>query len=466
MRFRTDSAEWIGEVKSYLTGSSMKIGEIKKVLKGVDFEQLSYVDRVRLSRLFDPAAEITDELFKKQLDLYFSLLESKSSPMQIPVFSEYIEWVYSQDPKRIPDKMFEMMTSRLAKSKAQEIPEAVASFMAKLPQEFSRDIDNMSNSRLNTLIGVLKELESDFDNLPKECQDFVKNMFIACSVKTEVADKNKREIRGMFRDDLRGYYNIFNKAFARYGQFETWIDEPAKKLTLKNMVNYANFQESVIKNCRDRMTFSRFEECAKSLNLPRIPDYDSQGAFFRVYYLREPREYKDYAKKMSGLFSQLVRSEVFSVAKQAQNKTLTLDEMSKFATTHKMARKIERIGNSANAVELGMNYADVLIDLVHLDELTGQSKRDIISSADVKKAVEEAKPKQLTLEDFYHPELSYEELKVIKELSKELAELYEEYHELCEKGEKNQDLEEKILLLEDKIRDLSEVEKPAPKEKM
>ena len=95
MRFKADSAEWIGEVKGYLTGSSMKIGEIKKILRGVDFEKLSYADKVKLSKMFDPASEITDELFKKQLDLYFSLLESKSSPMQIPVFSDYIEWVYS-----------------------------------------------------------------------------------------------------------------------------------------------------------------------------------------------------------------------------------------------------------------------------------------------------------------------------------------------------------------------------------
>ena len=116
MKFRTDSAEWIGEVKSYLTDSSRKIGEIKKVLRAVDFEKLSYADKVRLSKLFDPTAEISDELFKRQLDLYFSLLESKSSPISIPVFSEYIEWVYSQEPSKIPDKMFEMMSLRLAKS--------------------------------------------------------------------------------------------------------------------------------------------------------------------------------------------------------------------------------------------------------------------------------------------------------------------------------------------------------------
>jgi hypothetical protein len=81
------------------------------------------------------------------------------------------------------------------------------------------------------------------------------------------ADRNKREMRGMFRDDPKGYYNIFNKAFARFEQYETWIDEPAKKLTLDNMINYANFQDIVVRNCRDRLYFSRFQECARELGL-------------------------------------------------------------------------------------------------------------------------------------------------------------------------------------------------------
>ena len=465
MRFRTEPAEWIGEVKSYLTGT-LKVGEIKKILKGVDFEKLSYVDKSRLSKLFDPTAEISDELFKKQLDLYFTLLESKSSPMQIPIFSDYIEWVYSQDTAKIPDKMFDMMTSRLAKSKAQEIPEPVSSFMTRLVKEFDRKLDNLSNTRLSTLISVLKELGTDYENLPEECKGFIRRMFIACSVKAEIADRNKREIRGMFRDDPKGYYNIFNKAFARFEQYETWIDEPAKKLTLDNMINYANFQDIVVRNCRDRLYFSRFQECARELGLPRMPEYDSSDSRFRIYYLREPREYKDYAKRMSGMFEGMVRSEAVNAAKQAKANTLKEDEMFKFATTDKMIRRFTRVSSATTPMEVGLNYADLLIDFVHLDELSGQSKRDIFNAEMLRPALEDPKPEQIKIEESYPSmklilgeELSPEDIARAKKISEELGGLYDEYNELFMQGKHDSemsDLVEKILDLEDKLRDIVE----------
>lgn len=477
MRFRADSAEWIGEVKGYLTGSSMKIGEIKKILRGVDFEKLSYADKVKLSKMFDPANEITDELFKKQLDLYFSLLESKSSPMQIPVFSDYIEWVYSQDTSKIPDKMFELMTSRLAKSKAQEIPEPVSSFMTRLVKEFDRKLDNLSNARLSTLVSVLKELGTDYENLPEECKGFVQRLFVACSVKAEIADRNKREMRGMFRDDPKGYYNIFNKAFARFEQYETWIDEPAKKLTLDNMINYANFQDTVVRNCRDRLYFSRFQECARELGLPRFPEYDSSDSRFRMFYLREPREYKDYAKKMSGLFEGMVRSEAINAAKQSKAQKLSEQEMFRFATTDKMIRKFTRVHSATTPMEVGLNYADLLIDFVHLDELTGQSKRDIFNSEMLRPALEEPKPEQLKMEEacpsmkvVFGEELSPEDIVRAKKLSEELGGLYDEYNELFMQGKNDPELVERILDLEDKLRDIigpsgTMPETPQPKQK-
>ena len=461
MKFRTDSAEWIGEVKSYLTDSSRKIGEIKKVLRAVDFEKLSYADKVRLSKLFDPTAEISDELFKRQLDLYFSLLESKSSPISIPVFSEYIEWVYSQEPSKIPDKMFEMMSLRLAKSKAETLPVQVSSFMTRLAKEYGREIDDLSNTRLMTLVSVLKEMGLDYESLPTECQEFIKKMYVACSVKTEIADKNKKEIRGLFRDDPREYYSLFNKAFARLSPYDIWIDEPAKKLTLKNMINYANFQESVIRSSGNRLSFMKFQECASSLDLPRFPEFDPMSSYFRSFYLKEPREYKSYAKKMSEMFAEMVKFEVLEVAKKAKSRTLTDETMAKFATTHRMARRIARIGSSTTPESLGMAYADVLIDFVHLDEFTGQSKRDIVNYNDLVQAL--AEPRQLTLEEAQPNEgrASEEASKLSREeirLQRELAQLYDEYHELSEKGLKDLSLEEKIMNLEDQLKAYRESE--------
>jgi len=464
MRFQTHSSEWIGEVKSYLTDSTKKLGEIKRCLKSVDFSKISYEDKFRLSELFDPTAEITGEAFKRQLDLYFSLLESKSSPITIPVFSEYVEWIYSQDPKQIPDKMFDLMTSRLAKSSATEIPETVSSFMTNLIQEYNRDIDKMSNMRLGTLISILKELGSDYDGLPEECKNFIKKMFIACAVKTEIADRNKREFRGLFRDDPRTYYNWFNKAFAGFGSYETWIDEPAKKLTVKNMINYANMQDAVVEYDRRNLNFSRFQAHARTLGLPRLPEYDRDALYFAENYLAEPREYKDYAKKLADMFVQMVRSEVLGVTQKAHARVLTNADMFALAPTKKMGREIDSIRSCRTAEDLGLSYASYLIDAIHLDELTGQHSRDIFNASHMAGLQAQVEPAAQTalLDAVIEPvpapapveESEPSDLEI--KLSKELESLYADYHELAEQGKRDYSLESRIVDLEAQLRDLSE----------
>ena len=460
MRFQTSPSDWIVEVESYLTDSTKKLGEIKKCLKSVDFSKISYEDKFRLSKLFDPTAEITGEAFKRQLDLYFSLLESKS-PMTIPVFAEYVEWIYAQNPKQISDKMFDMMTSRLAKSSATTIPESVSSFMTNLVQEYSRDIDKMSNARLGTLVSVLKDLGNGYTELPEECKDFVKKMFIACAVKTEIADRNKKEIRGLFRDDPRTYYNWFNKAFAGFDGFETWIDEPAKKLNLKNMINYANMQDMVVESDRRGLNFSKFQSHARTLGLIRLPEYNPNSSYFKSHYLQEPREYKDYAKKLANIFVQMVQSEVVDVARKAQDGMLTNADMFALAPTHRMGRKINGIRNCKTPVHLGTSYANYLIDLVHLDDLTGQHARDIFNSSfleGIKNTPVEEAPVQITLEESAKTGAAIEEESTSDletQLTKKLNELYERYHELSEMGKRDFSLENEIVEIEAELKDLT-----------
>lgn len=475
MRFQTNSSEWIAEVKSYLTDSTKKLGEIKRCLKSVDFSKISYEDKFRLSKLFDPTAEITGEAFKRQLDLYFSLLESKSAPISIPVFSEYVEWIYSQDPKQIPDKMFDLMTSRLAKSTATEIPETVSSFMTNLTQEYSRDIDKLTNARLGTLVSILKDIGTDYDSMPEECKVFVRNMFVACAVKTEIADRNKKEFRGLFKDDPRTYYNWFNKAFAGYGSFETWIDEPAKKLNLKNMINYANMQDMVVETDIRNLNFSKFQSYARILGLPRLPEYEGNGLSYRANYLQEPREYKDYAKKLADIFVQMVRSEVFGVAQKASATNLTNADMFALAPTKKMGRRIDSIRNSSSVEDLSLRYASYLVDLVHLDELTGQHARDIFNPSYLSGLQPQVEPEpavQMTLEQasLQASQMTPEQAAALAEqlseedygksdleqrLQKELNELYEEYHELAEQGKKDYNIESRIVDIEAQLRELA-----------
>lgn len=394
MKFQSEIVPWLPELKNYLKDSSKKIGEIKKILRSVDFSKMDYPTQVRLAAMFDPRCEITEELFKRQVNLYFSLLESKTSPVTIPIFSNYIDWIYSQDIDKLTDPTFDIISSRLLKTTASSLSEPINSFMSRLPEEYNKDIDKLSNSRINTLINILNETKNSHENMPAECRNFVKNMFKACAVKAEIADKNKQKFRGLFRDDPRGYYGLFNKAFAGVDAYDSWIDEPAKKLSFKNMVNYANYQSQVLKNVKYGLRYSTFVSCADDLKLPRLTEYDPDSVFFTKDYLKEPREYKDYAKKMGDLFVQMVKFEVKKVAEKIDNGTLTESDLDEFAVTNKMADRIGNIQISDDKKNVLRNFAYCLIDMVHLDELTGQSFRDIYNENDYISSA----PKQQTMQ--------------------------------------------------------------------
>ena len=87
MKFKQQFVPWIDEIENYLTESGKNKSELKKVLKGSDLSAISYADQAKLTSLFNPNCEITEELFKRQLDLYFSLIEDKKSPITVPILS-------------------------------------------------------------------------------------------------------------------------------------------------------------------------------------------------------------------------------------------------------------------------------------------------------------------------------------------------------------------------------------------
>lgn len=379
MKFKQQFVPWIDEIENYLTESGKNKSELKKVLKGSDLSAISYADQAKLTSLFNPNCEITEELFKRQLDLYFSLIEDKKSPITVPIFSNYIDWIYSQDVSKLTDTTLDIVSSRLLKSTATKITPAMESFIDSLPGEFNKDIDTLSNARLSILINILKEINKDYKDMPDECKKFVKNMFIACAVKTEIADRNKNKFRGMFRDDPRYYYGIFNKAFAGVGEYGSWIDEPAKKMTLKNMINYANFQRNVLENTHStRLDYYYFDRCAKNLNLPRMPEYDSYVHNGSGFYLKQPREYKDYAKKLGYIFVQMLNYEMCKFAENLGDGILDASNLEPFAATSSMASNFANIANASKNEEILLNrYAGAMIDMVHLDDLTGLAPHQI-----------------------------------------------------------------------------------------
>ena len=379
MNFETKLVPWIDEIQNYLKDSSKKPSDIKKVLKGVDFDKLTYADKARLYEMFDPKREITEELFKRQLDLYFSLLESKSTNIRIPVFTDYIEWVYSQDTSKMQDQTFDIVTSRLLRTKATDLPKSITSFMDRLPEAFHGDIDKLSNSRLGTLVNILNGLDADYSVLPQECKDFTIAMFNACAVKSEIADKNKNKMRPLFRDDPRYFYNILNKAFSGVGEHGSWIDEPAKKLRFKHMVDYANFQERILLGSRRQLNYPTFESYAKEMKLPKLPEYEKNSSTYLQYYLKSPREYKDYAKRMGQVFVGLVRAEMSRVEKLYDSGLVTAEDLYGFAVTDNAKNKVRGVNTFGAKRAFLSQYSNFLIDLVHLDELTGQAKSDIYS---------------------------------------------------------------------------------------
>lgn len=464
MKFTTEIVPWINEIKSYLNGNSNKIGQLKKILREVDFEQLDYATKAKLTNLFDPRCEITEEVFKRELNLYFSLLEDKK-PINIPIFSEFIEWIYNQDISKMPDRTFELISSRLSKTTAEMLPEKISSFMSRLPEEYKKGIDQMSNARMATLINILNDTKMNFADMPEECKGFVREMFNACAVKTEISENNKNKFRGIFREDPRYYYSILNKAFARVDEFDTWIDEPAKKITYARMVDYANFQNKVLDNLDYGLSYSKFDSYARNLGLYRFPEIDG-SSYSKKFYLSEPREYKDYAKKMGNLFVEMVQCDIAEIREKLANKTFAQEDAFDFAVTDKMKRELK------NAMDYGFTedgaflnfYSDFLVDLVHLDELTGQSRNNIFENKQpkIEHKVETKTNNNKTITSapvyekaddyqFTHNLSLHERILNRCCLFDDLPLLYEMFEKAKAKGQSTYDLEQAIFDLECRI---------------
>lgn len=378
MNLEESIVPWVQEIESYLTNGSRKISELKKVLKNADFSKLNFVSRVKLAKMFDPSCKVTKQLFERQIDLYFSLLESKTKPIQIPVFSDYIDWVYSQNLDEVSDATFDIITSRLMKSTATELTEPIISFMSKLPEEFDKNIDKMSNARVSTLIDILKGTGNGYDNLPPQCQDFIKKLFIACAVKTEISDKNRSQFNGIFSENPKHYYKIFNKAFAGVSEYESWIDEPAKKIAFERMIDYADFQNEVLAYKRYGLNFNNFKFCAKQLKLPKFPTSDSDRDDECRFYSKDAKEYKAYATRLGDLFSDMIRSELRNINQNFYGNKIPDDILLEFAVTNEEKKVARRFTGSIVDNRFTEDYGNFLLDLVHLDKIMGQSKKDIL----------------------------------------------------------------------------------------
>lgn len=380
MKFSIEITPWVNEVKSYIKGER-ELNDVKKVIKSVDLSKISYADKVELSSLVDPRNEISEEVFKRQLDLYFSLLDSKKKTI-LPIFSEYVDYVCMQDAGSLSDKSFENLVSKLSKTKKENITEQMQNFIDRLPNCYKEDIDKMSNSRLNTLISILNNMGIGYADFPEECKGFVTELFKRCSVKTEIADKNKNSMQNLFRESPKKYYEAFNKSFAGADYYARWIDKPANKLHFKQMVDYARFQDAILERFKSSSAlntreFKRIAVAEKLPNIAWLVDDDGDIDYSKGVYLREERDYKNYAKKMSNIFVQMIQSETALVADKIQSREIKESDWTKFASTRQMNMRARRTDFYSNEKRALRNYSDFLVGLVHLDKLSGLSKEEI-----------------------------------------------------------------------------------------
>lgn len=146
---------------------------------------------------------------------------------------------------------------------------------------FRVNIDRIDNERLANLVAFAKQIENQKDYLaaPQNVQAFVVEAFKRCMAKAETAANNRRLQHGWKTapgQDYNECFADFNRAFAGVKKYDsTDLNEPTKKLTLDNLIAYANLQHEFL-NLGDQVfvapTFETTKQCAEQLGLEKIAE--------------------------------------------------------------------------------------------------------------------------------------------------------------------------------------------------
>lgn len=378
---------------------------IKDFVKKHDFSKLPYETKRKLYIMFDPNQKVSAEIIGRQVELYIDLLNENPEKYDVrkkfPEYHEFISSLYLQDISHIGDDRLFVLLSSLKKIKENKITPEIDEFIANIPTLYTQNIDEMSNRRLSILIGQIKN--SQYDELPKEIQKFVHELFIRCAVKTETSDNNNAKFKTYewFKNNLQSDFSQFNKAYFGLGLYDnTLMDEPTKKLTLKYLVRYANFQYSFIKKLTDmanryhttparilyrggdRSVYDYANACTKDVGYASFPEYDKHETGFHNYYLAEPREYKtSVTGKLNGLFASMIESKL-KTASASKNSTDIAKNLSEFVVTKQMNDSLvllmSKNKNEQDFEKLFKSYGRWLVDLIHLDSISRKSLEDII----------------------------------------------------------------------------------------
>lgn len=278
------------------------------------------------------------------------------------------------------DKLLSVMVREFSKANPEEWTDEIKTFVDFIPELFGQNIDKMSNSRIKSLIKILDKTSLEYKEMPATCKEFVRDVFLRCAVKTEISDKNKTEFQGIFKNDPKKYYDAFNKAFAGLEGKDSWVDRPTNKLTFKQMINYAEFQDVVLgfKNSTKNLDIDSFYLMAKALKLPKLPPYEPAVLDARIY-LKDNRDYKTISKRMAKHFAGFIMSEADRLVEKIECGEIKPEDVYELAPTSQMTRMVKTVDLYSNNEQARKNYAYFLMSLVHLDKLMEKSKAEIYS---------------------------------------------------------------------------------------
>ncbi|MBQ8468192.1 MAG: hypothetical protein IJ542_00350 [Clostridia bacterium] len=226
----------------------------------------------------------------RQTKLLLWFLDKREfAPEELPEeVNAFLNQAYSEPCKAYDIESFRTLVGGIRKLPYNFLSDNQKEF---LRNAFSYNVDSMPNEFLYILVNYVKNakmLNIDFRNMPHFMQEFIFECYKRCVVKTETSAHNKKMVSGWYKTNEDQYrcFAAFNRAFVRLKTFDRamYFDNPAKKLTLPNLIRYANLQAKYIGkgsiNNFYEDVFSRTNSLAVELGLPALYTIIDQAYHF------------------------------------------------------------------------------------------------------------------------------------------------------------------------------------------
>lgn len=389
------------------------VGTVKAFMNKTKFKDMPFDLQRKLMIMFDYRQTVSSSVLEKEINLYLDMISDKKCNLEnFAEYIKFIEYIYNDDvTKMTNDRLFVLINSvKLKKNSKVKKSEAMQNFEKNLGALYERNIDLMSNERLAALIKYVADF--DYKDLPAEMKTFVKELFKRCAVNAETRDNNRNMLQtrywfGRDRYQISNYFSQFNKGFFGLDMYDNnYFDKPAKNLPYKYMVKYADVQYAFMNNMialskKYHMSIPDLFESspgyvhrmatkiAENENVPRFPDFNTENLNYTantnpatIFYLREQREYKKkILPKMSKCFASMVKYYAQETGR-ANDCVLMGQQLHEFVCTRRMNNDLLKIlatyKDNPDFEQAFDKIGGWLVNLVHLDELTGQSTKEII----------------------------------------------------------------------------------------